>query len=157
MNFEAIAAYSGAVGSIVAIIAVVADHLWARAANNRRDARQEYLANVSTPISEIMLEIVEFRCSVSEWVTADSDVSLRTIRRSGARLNSKINHLLNEAAKSEFGGGNQWIELSTQPFEKSLEELSDDRRNLDGKTLNGELHRFQNALSDLRAERTPQF
>ena len=68
MNFEAIAAYSGAVGSIVAIIAVVADHLWARAANNRRDARQEYLANVSTPISEIMLEIVEFRCSVSEWV-----------------------------------------------------------------------------------------
>lgn len=156
MTLESIAAYSGALWSIVAILAVIADHGWAKKAISRRYARQEYIDCVSTPILELMYEIVEFRSDVSEWAMDLSETSARDIQKTGGRLNRKVNFQLNEAAKSAHGGGNQWIQLSTDSFETAMMNISDECRNLGGRTLKIELKVLQASLSDLKSSNTPK-
>lgn len=156
MTLEAVAAYSAAVASLVAIVGVAADHIWARRLLKKRDARNEYINSVADPITQLMLDMLDFRQDVSEWVEDGDNSPARDIQRAGARLNSKINFRLNEAAKSEHGGGQEWIELPTLPFENALYELSDEHRNLTGKTVRNELTRLTDALSRQKATNMPK-
>lgn len=155
MNFEALTALGALIGAAGTIVALPISYIFTNQRISKHRRRDEYLRSTDVKVRDLLNELVILRAEISAWSSDSSEMNTREIMRVGAKLNSRLNFELNEASKSDCGGGVEWLSIKTDDFEAALADMHEDRRILGAKTLGNQLARLTTELADLNRTKRP--
>lgn len=148
MNWEAITAVGGAVGSVIALGGVVGQHIWFRGQLKHQTDLTHYSSLVDNPVSNSIHALDDFEGLVHDFSNGRLAFTVDDVNSKGVRVARTVNSAINRASKFDRERQDDWYAIDTDKFLQALDDLSEEAIRQFCTALNYEIKEIRKGLED---------
>ena len=141
-----------AVGALVSVLGVVAEHFWARRKIDKVQRRSDNHRDIEVPIREELARLADFGADILDWESDRGGQNPKVLVSKGIRVSRKLNQTINIIAKNPHTSPVLWVSISTENFDGALSSLSEKTKLVSVKALSGEVDRIESRLLEALAQ-----
>ena len=144
-----------AIGAFGSVVGLICDHLWVRHKLAKTQMREEFYRSVEMTISTALERIADLLGDLKDWENDHPGHTIQTVKSSGIRLSRKLNQATNRIASSHPSVAKEWLAISTEELDGSLEALSPGTKLIGAAAVRSDADRLENALQDTLSRTRP--
>ncbi|WP_102226880.1 hypothetical protein [Acidimangrovimonas sediminis] len=152
MTADSVAAWTGAVGSIVAVFGLITQAVWTSRQLSQVNALARFQSAVDGPVTLAIQKLDEFEGGVHDLIRGRQNASVDGVFSEGVRVNRAVNTAASSAARFDVKVMARWYDLDTSYFEELFDSLREENKAEICERLIKEIDRVRRLAQDLLAD-----